>query len=697
LAEPKGTTQNFFEESPVLPTSSFTMAEDVQAALDEMVPALKDLQDRGVFSSNEIHQIVDRRRSTEYDVRRSTNPRKADFLRYIQDEMNLEALRQLRTKKIQQEERERERKEGKKDDKKEDVAGMEKPLGDKHIVKLIHNLWRRTLIKYGKSDVGLYLQYAEYCKEIKAHAALSRILAEALQLFPHQQGLWIEAASHEFFVLGSIQNARVLMQQGLRVFSHAPEAQQDLWIQLFCLELHFCERLSARSTILQGGASKEDGKNKETVAGDNDDDDNAKSDRHKIAKLVYKNAVAAIPDSVSFRLRFWDQCRLFSDTERLQQEIVESTRTDLCKDNAEAWMAWALFQWERKQNRKEEDQDKDDGSDEEEEEQEENNSQDGSTKKRSAGSIASKGSASKKLKSDSGDEGDAWSVLDILRRATQELPTEEMYLKAVRMITRYIATLQQEEEDEDEDEDPDVALGFELLETLFDEAAKTQFFSADLVMEQTLLLQRLNKKEAAIKCLEDFAEQKPVTEALKVWIYLAEISEKGPIPILTKALGGADMNHPSYYEVLLHLFGAKLEAQDDSNLLALFQKLVLLTPGFLPISEIEEPIFGIPHAPNACLQFLRYLRSKGDTVHARKVYRTVIFESSLGNIFNEFDEDMMVTFVEEAVALEQDSSGKKADKRNALVRLLEEASKLFEDTELGRKYQERLREVKLAG
>jgi len=73
------------------------MAEHVQAALDQMVVPLRDLLDRQIFTHKEIKSIVDRRRSSEYLLRRIA-ARKADFLRYIEAEQLLERLRQLRVK-----------------------------------------------------------------------------------------------------------------------------------------------------------------------------------------------------------------------------------------------------------------------------------------------------------------------------------------------------------------------------------------------------------------------------------------------------------------------------------------------------------------------------------------------------------------------------------------------------------------------
>ena len=75
------------------------MADGVQATLDTMVPALRDLLSKGIFSETEIRSIVKRRRQYEYLLRRR-QARKADYFRYIDDEVKLERLRSLRNRKL---------------------------------------------------------------------------------------------------------------------------------------------------------------------------------------------------------------------------------------------------------------------------------------------------------------------------------------------------------------------------------------------------------------------------------------------------------------------------------------------------------------------------------------------------------------------------------------------------------------------
>eukprot|EP00578_Thalassiosira_sp_NH16_P017614 CAMPEP_0181120450 /NCGR_PEP_ID=MMETSP1071-20121207/24165_1 /TAXON_ID=35127 /ORGANISM="Thalassiosira sp., Strain NH16" /LENGTH=86 /DNA_ID=CAMNT_0023205111 /DNA_START=51 /DNA_END=308 /DNA_ORIENTATION=+ len=86
------------------------MAEQVQSILEAMVPPLKDLRDRGLFSPDEIRSIVDRRRRYEYLLqRRAGGSRMGDHLRYIEDEAMLERLRKLRKERVLGEVREERR------------------------------------------------------------------------------------------------------------------------------------------------------------------------------------------------------------------------------------------------------------------------------------------------------------------------------------------------------------------------------------------------------------------------------------------------------------------------------------------------------------------------------------------------------------------------------------------------------------
>ncbi|GAB5036531.1 u3 small nucleolar rna-associated protein 6 [Nannochloropsis oceanica] len=200
------------------------MADAVYQALDRMLPALEDLQVRGLFTAEEVRAIAAKRRDFEFLLRRRT-ARKSDFLRYITHELNLEELRRLRKNK----------------------AGLSKSTVSDHAGKqLVHFIFERALRKF-QGDLELWLQYLDYCCSTSSHKAHSRALARALQLFPRTAGLWIRAASFEFFEHSSPPAARVLMQRGLRLNG---QESALLWTQYFKLEVLYVNKLRGRRVAL---------------------------------------------------------------------------------------------------------------------------------------------------------------------------------------------------------------------------------------------------------------------------------------------------------------------------------------------------------------------------------------------------------------------------------------------------------------
>ncbi|CAI5734031.1 unnamed protein product [Hyaloperonospora brassicae] len=272
------------------------MADTVQITMEKMVPELEDLQVRKIFSAEEIRQIVDKRRGFEYSLRR-VPLRKIDAMRYIEYELKLDALRAARKKRI----------------------GLEKvTLGDVAGVKRVHNIFDRVLFKY-RGSVELWLQYVAFCKREGSSRVLSSVFSRALQSHPRSAQLWIEAASYEFSVNLNVDSARVLMQRAIRLNKH----HQKLWLEYFRLELLYVQKLAMRRHVLRLEDAVEkvvdDGstvlidellEEKEAEEGTVLDEMAATVEARKavlqgaIAKIVYNNAVVAIPDDVAFRLEF---------------------------------------------------------------------------------------------------------------------------------------------------------------------------------------------------------------------------------------------------------------------------------------------------------------------------------------------------------------------------------------------------------
>ena len=123
---------------------------------------------------------------------------------------------------------------------------------------------RATKKFYG--DVRLWIQYADYAKQQKAHHKTSQVLTSMLRLHPAKPELWVYAASYAYENQGDMTEARSYMQRGLRFC----KTSMDLWIEYGRLEMMYIAKIAARQRIL--GLDKS-GSAEKTVAGNELDAD----------------------------------------------------------------------------------------------------------------------------------------------------------------------------------------------------------------------------------------------------------------------------------------------------------------------------------------------------------------------------------------------------------------------------------------
>lgn len=172
---------------------------------------------------------------------------------------------------------------------------------------------------------------------------------KALQLHSTVPGLWIYAAVWEAEQNSNVTAARALMQQGLRM---CPKSE-TLWLEYFHMELIFAQKIKARRLILgveERPAITEGGSAQEGAGSDQGEKEDGKIKKKssishhaatcKIAWAVYKNAIAAIPNSLSFRQRFLEIVETIDveQSEALEDEIYAGLRQDFDTDE-ESW-AW---------------------------------------------------------------------------------------------------------------------------------------------------------------------------------------------------------------------------------------------------------------------------------------------------------------------------------------------------------------------
>ncbi|KAF0699366.1 Aste57867_10082 [Aphanomyces stellatus] len=310
------------------------MADAVQYMMEKMIPELEDLQHLKIFSKEEVRQIVQKRRDFEYTMKR-TPLRKVDCLRYIEYELNLDALRRQRKKRM----------------------GLKKStLSDHTGISRVHNIFDRALLKH-RGDVDLWLQHIAFCKNQGSTKILSLLFTHALQVHPRNEALWIEAASWEFATNLNVDSARVLMQRSIRINPHS----QKLWLEYFRLELLYVQKLRARREVLglddKKALPKELSLDIAPVEGEEDDASKAadavadatsavEDSRREILlgaipKIVFHNAVQAIPSDAAFRLAFLDITNLFPSAyaKPVADAILASATMEFPTDAA----VWAAF------------------------------------------------------------------------------------------------------------------------------------------------------------------------------------------------------------------------------------------------------------------------------------------------------------------------------------------------------------------
>ncbi|KAL1748436.1 U3 small nucleolar RNA-associated protein 6-domain-containing protein [Schizophyllum fasciatum] len=211
--------------------------ERVHFQREQMLDELKDLTDKGIFTKNEVHKILQQR--TEYEsmlIRR--NARKADFLRYVRYEMGVEALRVKRVKALE----------------------LEGPhtVSDHSITQRQYAIFERAVKKW-KDDLGLWIEYINLLRRNGARTKVAGVCARALAMHPTSPALYILSAKHELESHHSIDSARKMLQRGLRmcaeggatpVHSRAAKEQVELWKEYVRLELGFVESMRRRWEVL---------------------------------------------------------------------------------------------------------------------------------------------------------------------------------------------------------------------------------------------------------------------------------------------------------------------------------------------------------------------------------------------------------------------------------------------------------------
>ncbi|CAN4127605.1 unnamed protein product [Withania somnifera] len=317
------------------------MADVVQYKLERMLPELDDLERRGLFSRQEIAEIVKQRRKFEYRLKRPS-PLKQDFLAYIDYEKSLDSLRLLRKKS---------------QIKKTGDRKLKKSVSDYAGVSRIVEIYRLATSRF-KGDIELWFQYLEFCKE-RRNGRMKKALAQAIRFHPKVPGVWIYAAAWEFDNNLNAAAARALMHSGLR----ACPTSEDLWVEYLRMELTYLNKLKTRKVVLgedkgtlahSGKDAKEEqwrDENKELFMAIDDKTENSNlSNLHdgdskekldlfreqglSVLQTVYSGAIKALPSSFSLRTQFLEilEATDLAHSEDMRNEILADMKRDFSKE-----------------------------------------------------------------------------------------------------------------------------------------------------------------------------------------------------------------------------------------------------------------------------------------------------------------------------------------------------------------------------
>jgi U3 small nucleolar RNA-associated protein 6 len=170
-------------------------------------------------SQEEIRSIAKKRSDFEHIINaRGSHP--SDYMRYIEFEKNIDALRRKRIKRL---------------------GIRHKGAGQ----RTIYFLYNRATRKFS-GDLALWMQYIDFARKDKAYRRLNDIFTSVVRLHPTRPELWTLAANYFMESQADITNARSYMQRGLRFCKNS----ETMWLEYAKLETIYVGKIAGRRKIL---------------------------------------------------------------------------------------------------------------------------------------------------------------------------------------------------------------------------------------------------------------------------------------------------------------------------------------------------------------------------------------------------------------------------------------------------------------
>ncbi|SMR60697.1 unnamed protein product [Zymoseptoria tritici ST99CH_1E4] len=196
--------------------------------LEQYVPELQEYERKQIFTRDEISAITAKRSDFEH-VLNARGSQPGDYARYATYEMNLDSLRKKRCRRL----------------------GVKATAFNGQ--RTVFFILDRATKKF-PGDMGLWMQYINFCKKEKANKKLAKVFTAVLRLHPRDWSLWVLAAKHYAETQGDMGTARSYMQRGLRFCKD----EKKLYLEYAKLEMVYLAKLAARRKILGLDGSREE-------------------------------------------------------------------------------------------------------------------------------------------------------------------------------------------------------------------------------------------------------------------------------------------------------------------------------------------------------------------------------------------------------------------------------------------------------
>ncbi|KIW54451.1 hypothetical protein PV05_06808 [Exophiala xenobiotica] len=298
--------------------------------LEQSIPELKEYERKNIFSAEEISSIARKRSDFEHKINaRGSTP--SDYARYAEFEINVDALRRKRVKRL-------------------------------GIKSTAHSGKRRIFFVFDRGtrkhpgDVDLWLQAIDFARKQKAYKKLQELFANVLRLHPRKSDLWIYAAQFAIDENGDMTEARSYMQRGLRFC----KSSRAMWLEYGRLEMSHIAKIQARREVL-GIADSQRGQTTNVAEdenvmrlprltamdvnpeGEGEENDNAALQNLESTPALSGDIPIAIFDAAmahfrdpSFGLDFFHMVLEYDDLSACRR-IATHVETELMKDTPQNW------------------------------------------------------------------------------------------------------------------------------------------------------------------------------------------------------------------------------------------------------------------------------------------------------------------------------------------------------------------------